>query len=198
MNLPDLRGWMTGEDAVIVAPGPSAQLIAPSRYETYWTLACNRAVTYARPDIAVCMEPARDECWIAIRNQTPYFVVAHQPDTKLQKPHPRCVHIPSPDVLQWITGEPSQEPSLTMASSAFYAAASACLLGFGKVGVIGVDLSDDRYSKGEVACANERWQRLNEHATKGGTLLLNLSDTSNLDALPKGTWQQLQTKPGPS
>jgi len=192
MKLEDLRGWMTGEDCLVVAPGPSSR---DHDYTQHWTVCCNRACVYGEPDIVVCMEPARDPVWEVIHASAPYVVISHQPDTTNPRQHNRVVHMACPDVLQWLKNEPIPGETLAWASSAFYGAAAACLLGFGKIGLIGVDLSAERYTASSVAAANARWQRLAQHAPDR---MVNLSPESQLTAIPQGKWEQLKAKPAPS
>ena len=198
MQLDDLRGWMQGEDAVVVGCGPSAQdhpYDPPygTPYTEHWTIACNRAVAFAQPDFAVCVEPWRDPIWATIRKASPIVVFTHLCESKRgKKAHPRAVEIGAKDVLEWLRQSACPMAPLTLGQSPFFASAVATLLGFETVGVIGVDLTEDRYP--DVRGINRVWKRLADVCGTLGTRLVNLNPESRLDALPAGSWDEIRTK----
>lgn len=236
MELADLRGWMRGEDCVVVGCGPSAMPPVPPQYpraplgnyRALWTVVCNRSVIFAQPDFAVCVEPSRNKptrditAWKAVIASSPLVIFSH-----IARPHPRCVLIGSKDVLEWMAPDgvdystdtamhhfdPGDDPDpvlcakcgehrnwhepherLRLAQSPFYAAAVAAFLGFETIGIIGVDMTPDRYDDGEVERANKAWGRLNSVVAGMGSRLVNLSPESRLVAVEQGKWEEVRGK----
>ncbi len=210
MKLDDLRGWMAGTDCVVVGCGPSADTAYgcndPIQYGfvrgRHWTIACNRAVIrFPDPDFVVCVEPRRDATiWNLIREYPSLFVFSH-----IDKPHPRAVLIGSKDVADWLLDVDQQwvyiletAPAgvaykpLRLGQSPFYAASVATLLGFETIGLIGVDLTEDRYP--DVSRPNEAYGRLAKIAEGLGSRIVNLSPKSRLDSIPKAGWEEIRTK----
>jgi len=195
--LDDLRGWMKGEDCVVVGCGPSAHDDAlwdlTYAYQTRWLIACNRAVTWCDPDFAVCVEPRRDKAmWKIINDSSPLIVFSH-----IDKPHPRAVLIGSKDVQEWVhpsgpLPEAFSDTPLRLGQSPFYAAAVAILLGFETIGLIGVDMTKDRYPN--VKGHNAAYARLAAIGEAMGSRLINLSTASRLESIPQGTWDEVRTK----
>ena len=208
MNLEDLRGWMAGQDCVVVGCGPSTadkSSIAEGypledavttrmmmRYEHRWTIGCNRSVPICSPDFAVCVEPARDKAiWHVIAEASPFVIFSH-----IERPHPRAVQINSKDVRTWVGPEAWREgvEPLRLGQSAFYAAAVAMLMGFETIGLIGVDLTDDRYAESDAKRANDAYARLAGVAGGMGSRLVNLSTSSRLTSIPSAGWEDIRTK----
>lgn len=203
MNLDSLRGWMKGEDCVVVGCGPSAEPhrwegpTSTPRWQDHWTIGCNRAVTFCSPDFAVCVEPRRDhEVWNIMREVSPLIVFSH-----IDKPHPRAVLIGSKDVRAWLGYDRSPcdgsiaepiGPPLRLGQSPFYAAAVAILLGFETIGLIGVDLTEDRWPNPHKE--NEAWGRLAEVAKALGSRIVNLNPESRLETVPAGQWEEVRCK----
>ncbi len=217
MKLEDLRGWMAGEDCLVVGCGPSAVLYEYIRgdrahqlghYRTRWTIGCNRAVKFCSPDFAVCVEPRRDRgMWDIIAEANPLIVFSH-----IDRPHPRAVLIGSKDVAEWLHDTDQQWDYITktlpaaedrkplpvayerlrLGQSPFYAAAVAILLGFETIGLIGVDLTEDRYP--DVTKPNVAWGRLAAIATELGSRIINLNPDSRLETVPMGEWGEIRTK----
>ena len=203
MQLEDLRGWMTGEDCVVVGCGPSAAG-PPSlpwnwvgNEKEWWTICCNRSVVNHPTDFALCVEPYRDaEVWAAVHAANPLIVFTHLSETASgRKAHPRSVKIGSKDVLEWLqpSGIKNKEP-LRLGQSPFYAAAVAIFLGFENIGIIGVDWTADRCTDDEATRGNKAWRRLWEVAHVLGSRISNLSPTSRLKTIPQGEWQDIRTK----
>jgi hypothetical protein len=231
MDLESLRGWMKGQDVVVVGCGPSADpgvyntqadaeqawcFPLAADYDEHWTIACNRAVTFSSPDFAVCIEPFINPIWPIMREANPPLVFSHIcKDRRGKQPFPRIVQMPGKDVREWLTPEEYRcgesvkrmrsegvmdwqhdltlpaEP-LKLGQSPFYAAAFAILMGFETVGLIGVDLTEDRYP--DVRGPNRVYGRLAKIAETLGSRLVNLSPDSRLESIPQGTWQEIRTK----
>lgn len=187
MKLDDLRGWMSGQDCVVVGCGPSAEEWFPLASDAVppWTVACNRAtqlVVY--PDLAVCMESRKDPCWDVVLENQPLITFTH-----IENPPPRCIQIHS-DLGQWMPNAPK---NLSLAQSPFYAAAVAAWMGFERIGLIGADLSDEKRWP-SVDFENEQWAALATVARDMGSELVQLSPESRLTAVPAGTWDSITTK----
>lgn len=190
MNADALRDWLTGEDALVVAPGPSANKVSPDFYARHWTLGCNRAVTFCQPDFAVCFEPPGDkDCWDVVTASRPTFVLTHNGFK-----HPRSIELGSNDVCEWLfPGE--KRDRLTLGMAPFYAAAAALMIGFERIGVIGVDLGRDRFNNANyMKLTLEAWKDLDALAAERGQDIFNLNPTSNLTTIKQGEWRMLRAK----
>lgn len=203
MELDDLRGWMKGEDCVVVGCGPSARpdhLPGGScwneAYEDRWTLGCNRMIPNCEADFAVCVEPPRDkQLWKIVKDSSPLIVFTHLESTPTgRKVHPRAVTFSSKDVRLWLNPgvEFDRDRRVRLGQSPFYAAALAVLLGFRTIGLIGVDLSQNRFPN--VTPSNVAWQRLAILATGLGSSIVNLNPDSRLETIPKDSWTAIRTK----
>ena len=182
----------------MVGCGPSADPSA-TYYADYWTVGCNRSVRFCRPDFAICVEPPRDrEVWGAIRDSSPLVVFSHvatrRDGTRL---HPRVVAFDETvnaarDVRPWLTGCSSDpDDPLRLEQSPFYAAAAAALLGFERIGLVGVDLTADRYGDNTMRKSEAAWSRLNR-ITNGR--IVNLSSQSRLEAIPRAELDEIRPK----
>jgi len=191
MAFADWRGLFSGADCVVVGCGPSAAGVA-GLCEPLWTIACNRSVQLVRSDFAVCVEPFVSRLWPVMRAAGVPFVFAHIcEDRRGRRPHPRIVQFDSKNVLDWFAPERTDRSSeLWCAMSPFWAAAVGAWLGFERVGVIGVDLTEDRYP--DVRRENAAWQAL-RNLVIGRTTILNLSRCSRLDILG-GHWTDFRPK----
>ena len=175
-------------------------------YADHWTIGCNRATAYCSPDFAVCVEPRREKtCWDTVTASAPLIIFSH-----LDSPHPRSVRIGTKDVRQWVdpvlellddvTLLPLPPPKggypnpLRLSQSPFIAVACAILLGFETIGLIGVDLTADRFGDAAVAHSNSCYRRLADIAKAQGSRVINLSPESRLTSLEAGTWDQIRTK----
>jgi hypothetical protein len=191
----DWRDFFSGEDAVVVAPGPSSK--APDIYDqlkTRWTLVCNRAVTYVSVDIGICVEPFRDKVWPIMRSAAPMVVFSHLcQDRRGRQPFPRIVEFPSKDVLSWFAPRRvGVDPPLWAAMSPFWATAVASWLGFETIGLIGVDLNDgSRWHM--VTRENHQWERLLDLLP---SKVVNLSKESRLTAVLQGDFEDIRNKGG--
>lgn len=206
VQLNDLRGWMAGEDCVVVGCGPSSDpnrweprmglIDLGDRYNYTWTISSNRAVEFCQPDFAVCVEPYRDaKMWKIIHDANPLFVFTHlvtKPDGT--KPHPRAVYMSSKDVRTWLLPdeEHDRETRVRLGQCPFFAAAVAILLGFETIGLIGVDYTKDRYP--DVAPSNEAWRKLAIIAEELGSHIVNLNPESRLETIRKTDWGEVRTK----
>jgi hypothetical protein len=191
LTMDSLRGWMSGEDCVVMGCGPSLQETPLDLLQSRWTIGCNRSVLYHRPDFALCVEPPRDkEVWEAIRQASPILVFSHleQPG----RPHPRMVYINGKDVRKWWDPKHAQGDRLSVGQSPFMAAAAAAWLGFVRVGLIGVDLTKDRY--GDTSVCGRMWGTLRTFLEGHGTTLVNLSPASRLETVPKADWAAIQCR----
>lgn len=181
---PHLRGWFAGEDALVVAPGPSAHKVNPVDIADRWVIACNRAVDFCWPhtDLAVCFEPFVDPCWEVMRAASPPMVFAHLNKNRAGKaPHPRIVQVPTKNVRSWFrpADDPAQE--LWCPQSPFWGTAIASWLGFERVGLVGVDWSGDRFDDAKVAREGAKWQAMID-LIQESTAVYNLNPESRMKA----------------
>ena len=174
---------MAGEHCLVVAPGPSAMSTPTWRYRAHWTIGCNRAVTFCEPDFAVCVETRKNICWRVIEAHQPLFTFSH-----ISNGPARCLRIWS-DLSLWLEHSPKK---LWLGMSPFYGAAVAILLGFERIGLIGVDLTDAKY-RDPVAQADweDCWGKLMGIAEAHGKTLVNLNPKSRLAAVPAGAWKDM-------
>ena len=208
MKFSALEGWMAGTDCAVVGCGPSSGLATECRpegglpethFERYdtarsywnkhrWTIACNRSVTFASPDFALCVEPPRDDdIWAIIREAAPLITFGHH-----DKGCPRKV-VFDRDVAKWLPA-PNPTKRLALGQSSFWAAAVALWLGFETVGLIGVDITPDRFPEQWMPGIEEAWGRLHETAGIMGRKMVNLNPDTHLKAVPVGTWEEVRTK----
>lgn len=187
MKFGDLRNWFRGEDAVVVGCGPSSGGGGPR-----WTFGCNRAANDWSTDFGICVEPARDPAWKSLKKTATPFVFTHQPVVRGRGPHPRMVQVPGTDVTKWF--EPFEGDRLWLGQSPFYGAAVAAYLGFETVGLIGVDLTEDRYP--DAARPSKAYCRLRDLLEQQGTRLVNLSPASRLEGIEKADWDVIRSKWG--
>ena len=178
---------------VVVADATDVEAVGP---RSRWTLACNRAVSLASPDFGVCLEPFRDAAWPIMRKANPLICFSHICTDRLgKKAFPRTVKIKSKDVMQWFPGVPERpdgKRTLTVGQAPFFAIACALWLGFETIGIIGVDLTEDRYP--DPTPFDVGYGHLNTIARSLKSRLLNLNPESRLTAIPKGTWEEIRTK----
>jgi hypothetical protein len=193
MNLADHRNLFRGDDAIVLAPGPSfvravaKGLRVPS---STWTIGCNRACLKFRPEFLVCVEPAGDPIWREINDHPlPTTTLATLPelartgaDLVLPTIHPR----------DWPGWECDVHAGATP-SSAWIAAALAGYMGARRVGVLGVDLVGHPIlgEADEIARQNERWAALAfELAAEHDCEVVNLSWEGALEVLPRAKLQE--------
>ena len=186
------RNWFRGEDAIVVAPGPSSREPGWSEaYRSHWTIGCNRAVGYCEPDVAVCVEPFVDTIWRTIRACSAATVFSHLcKDRRGRQPHPRIAQFPTKNVAAWF--DPGTTDDLQCAMSPFWAAGVACWLGFSRVALIGVDLTKDRWP--DPWRENRKWAALRQLLEAQGTFLFNLNPASRLEAIPAPQFLRLRGK----
>jgi len=211
MNFGALRGWMAGEDCCVVGCGPSASTESEwdftYDYQNRWTIGCNRAVTFCQPDFALCVEPTHDKAmWGTMdpprggtmsggimRDAAPFVVFSHIPATHSRLAGIRVVEIgPKKDIRLWFDPASTKPHALRLSQSSFYAAACAIWLGFETIGLIGVDLTEDRYP--DPVPANEAYGRLAELGAEHGSRLVNLNPDSRLTTVPQATWDKVRAK----
>ena len=77
-------------------------------------------------------------------------------------------------------------------SRADWKRAVAILLGFETIGLIGVDLTEDRYPN--VDRPNHEWGRLAGIAEAMGSRIINLNPDSRLTSVASGGWGEIATK----
>lgn len=194
MKFSDFRDLFRGEHCVVVAPGPSSREPEfQGFYRSRWTIGCNRAVKYCDPDFALCVEPFRDPIWPIMRESTAALVFSHLcKDRRGRQPHPRIVEFSSKNVLDWFRPDrEDRKQGLWCAMSPFWGVAVAAWLGFDVVGLVGVDLTPDRYH--EVWRENEKWSGLIDVIPET-TQVVNLSPRSRLNAVGKGLPDQINIK----
>jgi len=184
-TLDEMAGSWWGEDCVVVGGGPSAaeairwQLF----HREYWTIGCNRAAVY-NVDIAACFEPRKDwPLWDAIKH-TPALVLSHIP-----RDHPRVILTPGKQDIRDACGGPP-----AFGQSVYFATYCALVLGFETVGVIGLDLTPDRYRVPDVRLSNGAYRSLREFAEGRGQRVINLSRKSRVKALTAGGWEEVRRK----
>jgi hypothetical protein len=82
--------------------------------------------------------------------------------------------------------------------STFFAIRSAITLGFETIGVIGLDLTEDRYPRTrretEWKQCEEAYGALAIYAVVHGSRLINLNPKTNLQAIPLGSWSEVRCK----
>ena len=189
MKLDDLRDWMKGEHALVVAPGPSSLEVPAERYKSHWTIGCNRALPYCDPDFAVCIEPRKNPCWRVVHAASPLITFTHL--TEDHSKFRRTVFM-STDVSKWLFHDP--EP-LFLGMSPFFATAVGILLGFERIGLVGVDLYRSRYPDPAAQTEWEAaWTRLRSVAEAYDTVLCNLNPRSRLQAIMKSGWETMERK----
>lgn len=194
-TLDDMRGWNADCDCVVVGCGPSADYFRRLDCSwDYWTIACNRAAAGAHHDFAACFEPRKDvELWKAIRH-TPAYVLSHIP-----RDHDRVVLTPPKrDVRLWVnpdtdTSSRTYQP-LDHGQGTFYAVACAIALGFETIGVIGLDMTTDRYSPAIRRDANGAYRALRHEAERLGRRIVNLNRESRVRSLEFGDWDEVRCK----
>ena len=151
--------------------------------------------------------------WAIIREANPLIVFSHiREDRRGKRPAKRIVQFGSKDVLEWLDPQPLSEvvttvegvgasvsirprkprEPLTLGQSPFFAAAVAAHLGFETIGLIGVDLTEDRWP--DVTRENEAWGRLATVVSGMGSRIVNLSPESRLEVVPKGPWEEVRRK----
>lgn len=196
MRFEDLRGWFAGHDCIVIAPGPSAQrYVDVDLSENYWTIGCNRATAAHQTTMAVCFEPFRDkDCWAAIGRSPAVMAFSHisknpRSHPPGQQPHPRIVQVPGRNVAKWF----GEKGELALSMSPFFAAGVAGYLGFQTVGLIGVDLTRQRFGK-DVRRFCEPWARLDEMLQRHGSRIVNLVEDSRLDTVARATTDSIKGK----
>jgi hypothetical protein len=198
MRFDNLKNWWRGCDCVVVGGGPSGTHYAlTGPVEHHWTIGCNRSVHYVnlRPDFAVIIDDHNDPVWEDVKPwRVAYYFTPHPPHKKLPK---RLVQIGNFDADSELAPEDRRDllrmPTLHIAQSPFYALAVATYLGFDTVGLIGVDLTEDRWPK--VDGINRAYGELVQMlGTEYGTRFINLSPDSRLEAIPQGSWEDVRTK----
>lgn len=192
MRFIDLKNWMLGEDCVVVGCGPSANPVSPpAPYHLHWTLGSNRSVGFCDPDFAVSVEPIRSGIWAEIKPRAPLVNFCQH-----GKGMPRTVQFEL-DAAKWLP-VPQRAPtcprSLRLGQSTFWGIALALYLGFERVGVVGLDLTPDRYAPHQLIEPEEAYDRLLETADQMGRRIFNLNPESHLQALPSGEWDEVRPK----
>ncbi len=194
MELENFRGWMKGEDCLVVGCGPSAMdALNVAGYRNYWTFGCNRMIPECHADFAVCVEPPRDkEMWKIVDDANPLFAFTHLPGGRCS--NGRSIEFSSKDVRLWLVPgtEFDRDLRIRLGQCPFFAAAIAVLMGFRTIGLIGVDYTPDRYP--DVQPSNVGWQRLGILAAGLGSRLVNLSPESRLETVVKEPWSAIRTK----
>ena len=200
-TLESMRGWWAGSDCVVVGGGPSAA-VSRLRHEefsgSYWTIGCNRAATFAYTDFAACFEPRKDrDVWEVAKASSATFLLSHIP-----RDHPRTILTgPKMDVVSWIDRStpridrhPTEKGQMWLGQSTFCALAAVLVLGFEIIGVIGLDLSEDRFGKRLLRQSERCYSGLLQIAKARGRRIINLNPHTRLQAFPLGGWDEVRTK----
>lgn len=187
----EMRLLFGGSDCAIVAGGPSSKGAGPSstdelhaNYMAHWTIGCNRAVEFCRPDLAACFEPRKDlDVWAVIKACPIPWVLSH-----ISRDHQRLVLTPSKEDMKIAANAP-----LEFGQSPFYSMVSAVLMGFDTIGVIGLDMTRDRYNF-KLGLEEAAYEGVCEFAESQGSRIINLNPDSRLQAIPKGGWEEIRGK----
>ena len=194
-TLSGMRNWWKGSVCVVVGGGPSAMICYPdmptrSEYANHWTIGCNRSVSFCQPDFAACFEPRKDdqhpergEVWELIQAASVPFVLSH-----ITRDHPRCILTPSKDAMREAAGTTAR-----FGQSPYFAVYCAIMLGFETVGIIGVDLTRDRYPR-KLQLEEKCYAGLRRFAGSQGCRLINLNPRSRLTVIERGTWGEVRRK----
>jgi len=193
---------MEGEDALVVACGPSATPDAlvqtgPGLWESvsslcrkHWTLSCNRSIPRVATDFGVVFEPGRDSVWEDVKRRPPMMTFGHH-----ARGCPRKVEVISRDVSKWLPEADHEGRSLRLGQCPFWAAGIALWMGFETVGLIGVDITPDRFNnKAHLFEVEEAWGRLAKLAEKMDRKLVNLNPETYLKAVPLGKGSDIRPK----
>lgn len=190
----DFAGWRNrfrGESVVVVGCGPSAHNTDPRAFLDYWTMGCNRAVQFCEPDFATCVEPFDDPVWPIIRDAGVPVVFSHADASRVYKtPHPRIVAFPDRDVSRWAWTDWELGP-LECPMSPYWATAVCGWLGFERIGLIGVDLTRDRF--GDIKREDAKWHSLAVLLKMHGSEVVNLSQMSRL-TIAEAPWSAIRPK----
>lgn len=180
---------MRGEHCIVVCPGPSAGKIPHHRYQSTWTITCNRAASFGSPDFAVCVEPPNDkDCWSVIDAAAPMFVFSQH-----TRRFSRVITWAGRPAWKMIHDQCSRK--IEVGSSAFFAGIAAIALGFDRIGFIGLDLDPKRFSSPAFRQAAENgFGELAEEAKFRHSRILNLNPRSHLKALEHGSFDQIKRK----
>ena len=152
-------------------------------------MACNRSIPFASPDFACIMEPMRDPIWkqIADHLHSPMAIFGHH-----LRGGPRKIEF-NRDLTTFL--DCPSIGALRLGQSAFWAAGVALHLGFETVGLVGVDITPDRFNnEAHLREVQEAYRRLNETAENMGRKLINLNPESHLSTVPFGSWSDIRPK----
>jgi len=206
----DLHNWHRGSDCVVVASGPSADpgvyttpedqeecYVFPmaADYAERWTLGTNRAATFCHPDYAIAIDPYDDPVWAEMQPYTaPVYFTGRDPATC---PAPRAIQIGNFAEAEELQLRRDGHmllhvPVQSIAQCPFFALSVAAYLGFETIGVIGVDLSEDRWP--DVTRINETYALMVETCKKQGSRVINLSPESRCTGIPAGKWEEVRGK----
>ena len=189
------KGAMRGRDCLVFGDGPSTHDLASRQwFGGFWRIACNRAVRVIDPDFAVCVEPPRRdrELWREILDAGAVATFTKQDmaakwwpgvvliENGLARSQQRVID----DFRTWVGPEPRQfgGEHLKAQMSPAWAVGVAAHLGFETVGLVGVDLTGDRW--GDLSRWEERWAELVKLCAAAGTRVIQCSAASNLKAVP--------------
>lgn len=188
----DWRGRYAGEDCLVVAPGQSSKNDdMVEAYGSRWVIGCNSAVDYCKPDFAVCVERPNDPLWPMIYgSQARAVFTKYYGNTRHEKrlDHPKIVDIPSRNMCKWFDELPHRTP-IPCTMSPMWAVAVAAYLGFETVGLVGVDLTPERFAR--IVRPNMVWKEVAGYLP---TIILNLSTGSRLTSVPQGSVGQVRKK----
>jgi len=191
MKFHDLHLWHRGSDCVVVGGGPSAA----TGWLTRWTIGCNRAATTTDADYAIAIDAYDDPVWEEMKPYTaPVYFTGRDPETC---PAPRAVQIgnfPEAEEMQLRRDgvQLLHVPPQFIPQCPFYAIAVAAYLGFETIGVIGVDLTEDRWP--EVDGINTTYEMMVDTCRKQGSRVINLNPESRCTGIPAGEWDEVREK----
>jgi len=188
VNMESLKGHMAGQDCLVVGCGPTACPSFGEPVQDFWTIGCNRSIPTWKTDFGLCIEVKQDPIWKSLQKHPCAFLFTHH----TRDIAPRNVYFPANrDVREWMDGY-SGPREIRLAQSTFYAAAIAAWLGFETIGLLGVDLSEDRYP--EVGEENRVWGMLGDLLGSKGHRLLNVSRHSRLKSVPYAPLAEVRRK----
>ena len=209
MKLEHFKDWHRPDDCIVVAPGPSlmaSRVIASAGRQLlagFWTIAANRAATMIDADYVVCFEPAADPIWSELDLRGVSACFTHRPTGSMRgarkRPPPqRSVNVDSKDVRSFLDpGARSAAPAdvLKLAQSTFYALAVAAHLGFRNIGLMGADMSPDRFGP-RMDDIEHAYTRLRGIIERRGQRVWNLSEASHLESFQRARLSQIRVRDG--
>jgi glycosyltransferase involved in cell wall biosynthesis len=193
-TLADFRGFHDGETILVCGCGTSlSQVVAPERYIT---VGVNDVGRMFQPDYLVVLNPKEQFHGDRFRFVEESRAKAVFTQLKLPIPHPHIVQIR----LGKFGGVDFSDPNCLhhTRNSPYLAMCLAIHMGAKRIGLIGVDFTNDHFFgqtgqhplARQFAQIDQEYKRLYDACIRKGIELVNLSQQSRLTALPKMSPQQ--------